>query len=59
MPLATVSVALARNPSAEAPRRRPSLEKALYELGYEFDDRPEGVRIPIRGILGLVNAGSQ
>jgi len=27
------------------------LEKALYELGYELNNRPDWVRIPVRGIL--------
>jgi maltose alpha-D-glucosyltransferase/alpha-amylase len=26
-------------------------EKALYELRYELDNRPEWVRIPLRGLL--------
>jgi maltose alpha-D-glucosyltransferase/alpha-amylase len=30
------------------------LDKALYELHYELNSRPEWVRIPIRGILGLL-----
>ncbi|HVT45926.1 MAG TPA: maltose alpha-D-glucosyltransferase [Thermoanaerobaculia bacterium] len=30
------------------------LEKALYELAYELGNRPEWVRIPLRGILELV-----
>jgi maltose alpha-D-glucosyltransferase / alpha-amylase len=31
------------------------LEKALYELRYELNLRPDWVRIPLRGILDLVN----
>jgi maltose alpha-D-glucosyltransferase/alpha-amylase len=27
------------------------LEKALYELRYELDNRPEWVAIPLRGLL--------
>jgi maltose alpha-D-glucosyltransferase/alpha-amylase len=30
------------------------LEKALYELGYEMNNRPEWIRIPLEGILQLV-----
>jgi maltose alpha-D-glucosyltransferase/alpha-amylase len=30
------------------------LEKALYELGYELNNRPDWVRIPLRGILQLM-----
>src|SRR5436190_9119505 len=29
------------------------LEKALYEVGYELNNRPEWVRIPLRGISDL------
>jgi len=32
------------------------LEKALYELQYELDNRPEWVPIPVAGILRLVEA---
>jgi len=30
------------------------LEKALYELGYELDARPQWVRLPLRGLLELL-----
>jgi trehalose synthase-fused probable maltokinase len=30
------------------------LEKALYEIGYEWNNRPDWVRIPLRGALGLI-----
>ncbi len=33
------------------------LEKALYELQYELDNRPDWVPIPVSGILRLVEAG--
>ena len=31
------------------------LEKALYELGYEADNRPEWLGIPIQGLLGILD----
>ncbi|MGE3804830.1 MAG: maltose alpha-D-glucosyltransferase [Gemmataceae bacterium] len=31
------------------------LEKAIYELGYEINSRPDWVRIPLMGILQLVS----
>jgi maltose alpha-D-glucosyltransferase/alpha-amylase len=34
------------------------LEKALYELRYELNMRPDWVRIPLRGILDLVVPGA-
>ena len=30
------------------------LEKALYELGHELDNRPDWVQVPLRGILQLL-----
>jgi maltose alpha-D-glucosyltransferase/alpha-amylase len=30
------------------------LEKALYELNYELNNRPDWVRIPLWGILDLL-----
>jgi maltose alpha-D-glucosyltransferase/alpha-amylase len=30
------------------------LEKAIYELGYELNNRPDWVDVPIAGILGMV-----
>ena len=33
------------------------LDKALYELNYELNNRPEWVQIPLRGIFDLLNAG--
>jgi maltose alpha-D-glucosyltransferase/alpha-amylase len=31
------------------------LEKALYEMRYELNTRPDWVRIPLRGILDLMS----
>ena len=33
------------------------LDKAIYELRYELDNRPEWARIPLAGILGLIDGG--
>ena len=30
------------------------IEKALYEIVYELNNRPDWVRIPLRGVLDLV-----
>jgi len=30
------------------------LEKALYELGYELNNRPDWVKIPLIGVLQLL-----
>jgi len=32
------------------------LEKAIYELGYELNNRPDWVKLPLLGILSLVEA---
>jgi maltose alpha-D-glucosyltransferase/alpha-amylase len=34
------------------------LDKAFYELNYELNNRPDWVRIPLRGILALMEKGS-
>ncbi len=35
------------------------MEKAVYELGYEMNNRPDWIRIPLKGIEGLLkNAGT-
>jgi predicted trehalose synthase len=31
------------------------LQKALYEVAYELNNRPDWVRIPLRGILSLMS----
>ncbi len=33
------------------------LEKAVYELGYELNNRPEWVKLPIQGIMQLLQTG--
>lgn len=35
------------------------LQKALYEVAYELNNRPDWVRIPLRGILNLVGESSR
>jgi maltose alpha-D-glucosyltransferase / alpha-amylase len=30
------------------------LEKAVYEIGYELNNRPDWVRIPVRGVLEIL-----
>jgi maltokinase len=48
-------------PPAGAPRdallAACELEKALYELGYELDNRPDWVHVPLAGILRLLDGG--
>jgi maltose alpha-D-glucosyltransferase/alpha-amylase len=34
------------------------LDKAMYELNYELNNRPDWVRIPLRGIFDLLDARS-
>jgi maltose alpha-D-glucosyltransferase / alpha-amylase len=34
------------------------LEKALYEIGYELNNRPEWLAIPLRGVRDLLDPGS-
>jgi maltose alpha-D-glucosyltransferase/alpha-amylase len=33
------------------------LEKAMYELGYELNNRPDWVQIPVEGILEIMKPG--
>jgi maltose alpha-D-glucosyltransferase/alpha-amylase len=33
------------------------LEKAVYELGYELNNRPQWVKLPIQGIFQLLQVG--
>ena len=33
------------------------LDKALYELNYELNNRPDWVRIPLQGILDIIRRG--
>ena len=32
------------------------LEKAIYEVGYELNNRPDWVKVPLQGILQLMEA---
>ena len=32
------------------------LEKAIYEIGYELNNRPDWVKVPLQGILQLMEA---
>ncbi len=34
------------------------LDKAIYELSYELNNRPDWVRVPIQGILQLLETGA-
>jgi len=36
-----------------------TLGKAFYELAYELNNRPDWVRIPLRGVLALLGLGGQ
>jgi maltose alpha-D-glucosyltransferase/alpha-amylase len=33
------------------------LEKAIYEIGYELNNRPDWVGLPLRGVLELMGDG--
>jgi maltose alpha-D-glucosyltransferase/alpha-amylase len=33
------------------------LEKALYELRYEFNNRPDWLQVPLAGIMGMLEEG--
>ena len=35
------------------------LEKAVYEMGYELNNRPEWLKIPFKGLLGLMEANGK
>jgi maltokinase len=50
-------------PPGEGPTRQLlsvfELEKAVYELRYELNNRPDWVAIPVAGILRLLDADDQ
>ena len=33
------------------------LEKAIYEIGYELNNRPDWIKIPLQGVLQLLEEG--
>jgi maltose alpha-D-glucosyltransferase/alpha-amylase len=33
------------------------LQKAVYELNYELNNRPDWVSVPIRGVLAILQTG--
>ena len=35
------------------------LEKAVYELGYELNNRPDWIRVPVMGIRQLLDDGER
>ncbi|MGI8649316.1 MAG: maltose alpha-D-glucosyltransferase [Rubrobacter sp.] len=50
------------SPDEESSRRITALfviEKALYEIRYELDNRPDWVTIPVKGILDLLGAADE
>ena len=47
---------LLRKPQVESQLAIFELEKALYELRYELDNRPEWVAIPVAGITRIVES---
>jgi len=57
----TASGVSALLPASEAARQvlldAFTLDKALYELGYELNNRPDWVRIPLIGVRKLIGTG--
>jgi maltose alpha-D-glucosyltransferase/alpha-amylase len=35
------------------------LERCIYEVGYDLDNRPDWLEIPIRGLLELIETSSR
>jgi maltose alpha-D-glucosyltransferase/alpha-amylase len=33
------------------------LEKAVYEIGYELNNRPDWLQVPLHGILQMIETG--
>ncbi|MFN2441393.1 MAG: maltose alpha-D-glucosyltransferase [Thermoanaerobaculia bacterium] len=54
----TARIVPASNEELDTLLRAYLIEKALYEVAYEANNRPEWIGIPLRGILQYLNGGS-